>query len=198
LFSNNQLRRFLTLSFGIMLAIGAWSSMANFAEARGGGHGGGGHRGSRGGGLRGGSRSFAHNSRRSFARNSSRRPAARNHHHFVNHHHSGRHHHRHLGPGDVFVDGPDGDFDSADGVVDGSSITLINPQESQRAVDYTLDSTADSLDPDQSTVYDGGTRVITFDRGGNFGQAQYTLQPGTYRFTGSDHGWELLAVTTPA
>jgi hypothetical protein len=192
MFSKNRFRGFWTISFGIALTMSAWFSMASFAEARGGGrHGGGGHGG---GGHRSGghgrNRSLAHHSaHRSFAR----RSAAHNHHHFV-------HHRRHFGPGFGFdgVDGLDGDVDSADAVDVTSSITLLNPQENQQTVAYTIDSTQDSLALDQSTVYQGGTRVITFDRGGNFGQAQYTLQPGTYRFAASDHGWELFAVATPA
>lgn len=184
--SNNKMRGFWTLGFGIMLAIGASSSMASFAEARGGGSRGGFNGGGfNGGGFRGGNRMFVQGARRSFPVNNNRRFVVHNDRRFV------RRHYRHFGPGGYLVDG-------ADGVGAGLSITLLNPQETQQTVAYTLDSTADSLDPDQSTVYDGGPRLITFDRGGNFGQAQYTLQPGTYRFTGSDHGWELVSVATPA
>ena len=39
-------------------------------------------------------------------------------------------------------------------------------------------------------------QVIVFDRGGSFGEARYTLQPGSaYRFTVSEQGWDLRAVT---
>jgi hypothetical protein len=198
--TNNRFRGFWTICFGIALTMSAWFSMASFAEARGGGrHGGGTHRGGthRSGGHAGGTharnRSLAHHSaHRSFAR----RSAAHNHHHFV-------HHRGHFGPGFGFdgfdgFDGLDGDVDSVDGVDVASSITLLNPQENRQMIAYTIDSTQDSLALDQSTVYQGGTRVITFDRGGNFGQAQYTLQPGTYRFAASAHGWELFAVALPA
>ncbi len=75
------------------------------------------------------------------------------------------------------------------------SITILNPQETQRTVGYTLDSAQYSLDPAQTQVYDGGPRLIAFDRGGSFGQAQYTLQPGTYRFIATDRGWDLRTVT---
>jgi hypothetical protein len=37
--------------------------------------------------------------------------------------------------------------------------------------------------------------VIVFDRGGAFGQATYTLQPGTYRFAMTDKGLDLRTVT---
>jgi hypothetical protein len=106
-----------------------------------------------------------------------------------------------------FGSGFDGDGDFAPGsdfpsdtaaaadpnVVD--SITLVNPQETRKTVGYTLDSAQYSLDPAQSQVYDGGPQSIVFDRGGSFGQAQYTLQPGTYRFIATDRGWDLRNVT---
>jgi len=75
------------------------------------------------------------------------------------------------------------------------SITLVNPQETHKTVGYTLGSAQYSLDAAQTQVYDGGPRAIVFDRGGSFGQAQYTLQPGTYRFTATDRGWDLRSVT---
>ena len=89
--------------------------------------------------------------------------------------------------------GGDVDFAADADVLD--SITLLNPQETRATVGYTLDSAQYSLDPAQSQVYDGGTRLIVFDRGGSFGQAQYTLQPGTYRFVATDRGWDLRTVT---
>lgn len=78
------------------------------------------------------------------------------------------------------------------------SITILNPPETRRMVGYALDSAQYSLDAAQSQVYDGGPRLITFDRGGSFGQAQYTLQPGTYRFIATDRGLDLRTVTQMA
>jgi hypothetical protein len=175
-------------------------SMNDSAFARGGHGGGGGHRGGghRGGGHRSGGHrvSHSHGSRsRSHNRNRSRNKN-RDHH---------RHHHRYRngGYGGYGYDGgddgdgdytPDGDYMAADGgVLD--SITLLNPPETRRMVGFTLDSDQYSLDSAQSQVYDGGTRLITFDRGGSFGQAQYTLQPGTYRFVSTERGWDLRTVT---
>ena len=91
--------------------------------------------------------------------------------------------------------GVDGDVDFAADADVLDSITLLNPQETRATVGYTLDSAQYSLDPAQSQVYDGGTRLIVFDRGGSFGQAQYTLQPGTYRFVATDRGWDLRTAT---
>jgi hypothetical protein len=75
------------------------------------------------------------------------------------------------------------------------SITILNPPETRRTVGYALDSAQYSLDSAQTQVYDGGPRLITFDRGGSFGQVQYTLQPGTYRFIATDRGLDLRTVT---
>ncbi|HUE14442.1 MAG TPA: hypothetical protein VMR25_09785 [Planctomycetaceae bacterium] len=86
----------------------------------------------------------------------------------------------------------------ADGVVASAPITLLNPAETRQTVSYTLGASQDSLEPTQSMDYDGGTQVITFDRGGNFGQAQYTLEPGTYKFVATNQGWDLNSVTQQA
>ena len=167
------------LCFGAVLAIGVWSGLAGNAEARG-GRGGGGH----GGGHRsfshfgGGHRSVSHfrGHARSFAK-----AAHRPHHH----------HHRRIGTGFW----ADGDSDFAPDVDAPASITIVNPEETRQTVGYALDSAQYSLDPAQSQVYDGGPRLIVFDRGGAYGQAQYTLQPGTYRFIATAQGWDLRTVT---
>ena len=38
--------------------------------------------------------------------------------------------------------------------------------------------------------------MIQFDRGGDFGNAQYVLDSGEYFFGESDHGWELYHLDT--
>ena len=191
----------------LIFALASFSTndSASQALARG-GHGGGGHHGGghRAGGHRGG-RSRGH--RVSHSRASRSRGHNRN--RSRNHRHNHRHHHRYRNGGYGgygFDGGDDGDYDyGMDGdyaaVGDGGaldSITLLNPPEVRRPVGYTLDSAQYSLDAAQSQVYDGGTRLITFDRGGSFGQAQYTLQPGTYRFIATDRGLDLRTVTQMA
>jgi hypothetical protein len=173
MFSTNKVRGLLTFGLGAMLAIGVWSALAGTAEARG-GHGGGGHR------------SFSHfgGHARGFARTSTRQH---------NHPHHYRHHHRRIGSGYW----ADGDSDYAPDVDAPAYITLLNPEETRQTVGYTLDSDQYSLDPAQSKVHDGGPRLIVFERGGAYGQAQYTLQPGTYRFIATDQGWDLRTVTDP-
>lgn len=41
-----------------------------------------------------------------------------------------------------------------------------------------------------------GQFVITFNRGGQFGDARYTIHEGLYEFTPTDHGWELYRQKT--
>jgi hypothetical protein len=55
--------------------------------------------------------------------------------------------------------------------------------------------TDSTLEAGQSVNHDQGTQVIAFKRGGSFGNARYTLEPGTYRFVATDHGWDLRTVT---
>jgi hypothetical protein len=75
-------------------------------------------------------------------------------------------------------------------------ITLLNPAETHAPVNYNLGDTLYTLEAGQSAGHGDETQVITFDRGGSFGEARYTLAPGTYRFVNTDHGWELNTVTS--
>jgi hypothetical protein len=165
----------------LVFALAAFSTNNSASQAFANGHGG----GHRGGGHAASHRSAAHRSVNH--RSGVHRSAA----HKVTHaKHSAKGH----GHWRRYGFGLDGDADAVD--VDGlDSITLVNPQETRATVGYTLDSAQYSLDPAQSQVYEGGTQVIVFDRGGSFGQAQYTLQPGTYRFVSTDRGWDLRTVT---
>ena len=72
------------------------------------------------------------------------------------------------------------------------AIRIINPQDSPGAVNYALNDYNFEIKPgDHQDLTDDRQWVIGFDRGGNFGDAEYTLQPGDYTFGPSDHGWEL-------
>ena len=75
-------------------------------------------------------------------------------------------------------------------------ITLLNPAETRAAVNYSLAGTVYTLEPGQSASHGEETQEIAFDRGGSFGEARYTLAPGTYRFVSTDHGWDLHSVTS--
>jgi len=74
-------------------------------------------------------------------------------------------------------------------------ITLLNPAETRTAMYYNLGSSQYTLEAGQSVGHGDETQVIAFDRGGSFGEARYTLAPGTYRFVATDHGWDLHTVT---
>jgi hypothetical protein len=75
------------------------------------------------------------------------------------------------------------------------TVTVVNPQESGRTINYTLGSEAITLEPGYHGDTPRGTQVITFDRGDGFGQGQYTLAPGTYKFVTTDQGLDLQTVT---
>lgn len=104
-----------------------------------------------------------------------------------------------------------GDGDRGDGEVDGGAfdspavdaaavlapVVILNPAQTRRTVNYTLGAAQYSIEPDHSLEHNDGTQVLTFDRGGSFGQASYTLQPGTYRFIATSTGWDLRTVTDP-
>jgi hypothetical protein len=74
-------------------------------------------------------------------------------------------------------------------------ITLLNPAETHAPVNYNLGGTLYTLEAGQSAAYGEETQVIAFDRGGSFGEARYTLAPGTYRFVFTNQGWELNSVS---
>lgn len=81
-----------------------------------------------------------------------------------------------------------------DSVATPAPITILNPANTGRPVNYTLGAGQFSIESAQSLVHNDGTQVIVFDRGGDFGTATYTLEPGTYRFVLTDAGWDLNTV----
>lgn len=78
-------------------------------------------------------------------------------------------------------------------VGDGLPIAIVNPAETGTALSYQLDGAEVTLQPGESRMLTNDRRrEITFDRGGKFGTARYSMTSGTYRFElTSDHGWEL-------
>ncbi len=78
-------------------------------------------------------------------------------------------------------------------------IRIINPPENGVTLNYTLNGALYSIPPGHSQeLNDDRQWVIGFSRGGAFGQAQYTLQPGRYQFASSPGGWELFGTQPPA
>jgi hypothetical protein len=47
-------------------------------------------------------------------------------------------------------------------------------------------------DGQSHSFHGGGTRVVEFDRGGNFGTARYELTGGQYEFIITSRGWDLV------
>jgi hypothetical protein len=136
---------------------------------------------------------------------SNRKTYAHNQQHNKQHNKDNKHHHRHHGRYGL-GDGTDGDSDGGDSDVGDNSyavdsmpapapITILNPAETGRAVNYTLGSADYSIEPSRSMAHNDGTQVITFERGASLGRAAYTLQPGTYRFVMTNTGWDLRTAT---
>lgn len=74
----------------------------------------------------------------------------------------------------------------------GLPIKIVNPAANNTTLSYVLGGSLYTISPgsSQDLVHDRSW-VIEFNRGGNFGQARYTLEAGLYTFTGTDHGWDL-------
>jgi hypothetical protein len=71
----------------------------------------------------------------------------------------------------------------------------VNPADIHTPVYYTLAGEQYVLQAGDEVSHGNATQVITFNRGGSFGDTSYTLAPGTYRFVATDHGWDLHTVT---
>lgn len=80
-----------------------------------------------------------------------------------------------------------------------ANIQVVNPPDNRIALSFTLNGQTMTLQPGQTRdLQSDRSWVIEFDRGGQFGLARYSLQPGAYVFTPSDRGWELYHQTPPA
>lgn len=78
-------------------------------------------------------------------------------------------------------------------------ITLLNPAGTGASLSYTLGEGQYVIAAGETATFDEGTQEIAFDRGDSFGEARYTLQPGTaYKFVSTDHGWDLNSVAAVA
>jgi hypothetical protein len=74
----------------------------------------------------------------------------------------------------------------------GEPIRIINSRTNDITLNYTINDNPYEIKPGESqTLEDNYTWVVEFDRGGDFGEARYTLEPGEYSFALSEHGWEL-------
>ncbi len=85
-------------------------------------------------------------------------------------------------------------------VSDGDVTVLVPSDDPEAAVDYTLNGYPYSMRTGQAQTFPNDRLwTIEFNRGGNFGQARYSLSPGTFKFKQTDKGWELMraAVVPP-
>ena len=73
------------------------------------------------------------------------------------------------------------------------SIRIASPDDAGAPLSYALNEYSFQINPgDHQDLTADRTWVISFNRGGNFGDAEYTLETGEYTFGPSDHGWDLF------
>ena len=83
----------------------------------------------------------------------------------------------------------------------GLPIRITNPAANTATLSYVLNGATYSIAPGYSQdLTSDRPWVITFSRGGTFGEGRYGLESGLYTFTQTDHGWELYhgALAQPA
>ncbi|HEX5103742.1 MAG TPA: hypothetical protein VFV87_08035 [Pirellulaceae bacterium] len=72
-------------------------------------------------------------------------------------------------------------------------ITVQNAAGKSVAVSFLMDAQDVALRDGEVRTFSGrSSRVVEFDRGGDFGSARYDLAPGDYQFVISDRGWDLV------
>lgn len=75
----------------------------------------------------------------------------------------------------------------------GLPIKIVNPANSGNVINYSLNGFQYAIRPGESqSLVNDRAWVIQFDRGGEFGSARYSLNPGSYEFTPSVNGWEIF------
>jgi hypothetical protein len=74
----------------------------------------------------------------------------------------------------------------------GLPIVLLNA-DSEDSIQYRLNGSEQEMPAGYQQLLAGDTTwLVEFDRGGEFGMANYKLTSGTYRFKVTDRGWELF------
>ncbi len=78
-------------------------------------------------------------------------------------------------------------------------ITIANPDGYSTPLSFTLNGQTVRLEPGKATTITFDRNyVIKFDRGGNFGTAEYSLRDGTFEFVVGENGWDLKRVRAEA
>lgn len=74
----------------------------------------------------------------------------------------------------------------------GLPIKIVSPEDAGVAIRYSLNEFDYTIQPGEGqTISNDRDWVITFDRGGDFGTAEYTLSPGLYTFAATGKGWQV-------
>lgn len=71
-------------------------------------------------------------------------------------------------------------------------ILLLNPDDNGGEIYYLLDNEEFSMQPGMLQDLEADAIEVRFNRGPGFGDARYTLRPGTFKFIVRDNGWELV------
>ncbi len=76
---------------------------------------------------------------------------------------------------------------------DGGPIVLTNAATNDKAVEYSVNGNRYVIKPGQSQKFVHDREwIVEFDRGQNFGSAQYSLKATNYKFKPTSKGWELF------
>lgn len=74
----------------------------------------------------------------------------------------------------------------------GLPIKITSPADAGATLAYSLNQYEYVIQPGESQMLTNDREwIITFDRGGDFGTARYTLFPGSYEFALTEKGWEI-------
>jgi hypothetical protein len=74
----------------------------------------------------------------------------------------------------------------------GRPIKIVSPESAGVPIRYSLNQYDYTIQPGESqTITNDREWVITFDKGGDFGTAKYTLAPGLYKFALTETGWQV-------
>jgi hypothetical protein len=77
-------------------------------------------------------------------------------------------------------------------VGDGLPIKIVCPDDLGAELTYTLNEHEYTIKPGESqTLVNNRQWVITFDRGADYGTAQYSMSAGTYTFALTKKGWDI-------
>jgi hypothetical protein len=77
-------------------------------------------------------------------------------------------------------------------VGDGLPIKIVCPDDAGTSLKYSLNEYDYEIKPGESqTLVNNRRWVITFDRGGEFGTAQYSMSAGIYTFALTAKGWDV-------